>query len=62
MLDEWAADQDPAFRRKFYEDILPGLKRPDRIILCVTHDDRYFHVADRVIQMDEGHLNSTTAS
>lgn len=62
VLDEWAADQDPAFRRKFYEDILPGLKRPDRIILCVTHDDRYFHVADRVIQMDEGHLNSGAAS
>lgn len=57
MLDEWAADQDPSFRRKFYEEILPGLKRPDRIVLCVTHDDRYFHVADRVIQMDEGHLS-----
>lgn len=58
VLDEWAADQDPSFRRKFYEDILPTLRRSDRIILCVTHDDRYFHVADRVIQMDEGHLNT----
>lgn len=61
MLDEWAADQDPMFRRKFYEEILPGLKRPDRIVVCVTHDDRYFHMADRVIQMDEGHLGSGPA-
>jgi len=54
ILDEWAADQDPQFRRHFYEELLPALKRPDRIIVCVTHDDRYFHVADRVIDMEEG--------
>lgn len=54
VLDEWAADQDPRFRKAFYERILPGLRRSDRIIVCVTHDDRYFGAGDRVLDMDEG--------
>jgi putative ATP-binding cassette transporter len=54
VLDEWAADQDPGFRRVFYEELLPGLRRSDRIIVCVTHDDRYFGACDRVLDMDEG--------
>ncbi len=56
VLDEWAADQDPHFRRKFYEEILPSLQRPDRTIVCVTHDERYFSAADRVIDMAEGRI------
>jgi putative ATP-binding cassette transporter len=62
VLDEWAADQDPAFRKKFYEEILPGLRRPDRIILCVTHDERYFATAGRIINMSEGHLRTAPPS
>ncbi|HXP95533.1 MAG TPA: cyclic peptide export ABC transporter, partial [Telmatospirillum sp.] len=58
VLDEWAADQDPGFRKKFYEEILPGLRRPDRIIICVTHDERYFATADRVVDMDEGRFRA----
>jgi putative ATP-binding cassette transporter len=58
ILDEWAADQDPGFRKKFYEEILPGLRRPDRTIICVTHDERYFATAERIINMDEGHLRT----
>ena len=27
LLDEWTADQDPDFRRKFYDELLPALKR-----------------------------------
>ena len=42
VFDEWAADQDPGFRRHFYEDILPGLKREGRTVIAATHDDRYF--------------------
>lgn len=56
VLDEWAADQDPHFRRVFYEELLPELKARGKIIVCVTHDDRWFHVADRLYRMDEGHL------
>ncbi|WPZ32679.1 cyclic peptide export ABC transporter [Thalassobaculum sp. OXR-137] len=56
IFDEWAADQDPEFRRKFYREILPEMKRAGKTILAVTHDDHYFDVADRRIHMTEGRL------
>ncbi|MBK8452746.1 MAG: AAA family ATPase [Thiofilum sp.] len=56
IFDELAADQDPPFRRFFYETILPDLKRQGKTIIAVTHDDKYFHVADRVLKMEEGRL------
>jgi ABC-type siderophore export system fused ATPase/permease subunit len=56
IFDEWAADQDPSFRRKFYEEILPGLKAKGKVIICVTHDDRYFDVADRRMKMEFGRM------
>ena len=56
VFDEWAADQDPGFRRHFYEDILPGLKRQGRTIIAATHDDRYFGVADRVLKLEYGQI------
>ena len=54
VLDEWAADQDPHFRKKFYREILPKLKRDGKTIIAVTHDDAYFDVADRRIHLSEG--------
>ncbi len=56
IFDEWAADQDPQFRRKFYEEILPGLKAKGKVIICVTHDDRYFDVADHRFKMEFGRM------
>ncbi len=56
MLDEWAADQDPHFRRIFYEELLPDLKARGKIVICVTHDDRWFHLADRIYRMNEGQI------
>jgi putative ATP-binding cassette transporter len=56
VFDEWAADQDPSFRKQFYEVILPKLKASGKTIIAATHDDRYFHVADRVIKMEWGHF------
>lgn len=56
VLDEWAADQDPHFRRKFYDELLPAWKAEGKTIIAVTHDDRYFHVADRRLHMEEGQL------
>ena len=56
IFDEWAADQDPGFRRKFYEEILPGLKAKGKVVICVTHDDRYFDVADRRMKMEFGRM------
>lgn len=54
ILDEWAADQDPAFRRYFYERLLPALKEEGKAIIAITHDDRFFHVADQIVKLEEG--------
>jgi len=54
IFDEWAADQDPHFRDFFYEQLLLNLKNQGKTIIAVTHDDRYFHCADRVLKMDYG--------
>ncbi len=59
ILDEVSADQDPEFRRFYYEELLAELKSQGRTVLVVSHDDRYFHVADRVLYMDYGRLDST---
>ncbi len=62
ILDEWAADQDAIFRQKFYREILPELKRRGITIIAVTHDDRYFDVADRLMHLDEGQLTELQTS
>ncbi len=56
VFDELAADQDPYFKRHFYEKILPDLKQQGKTVIAVTHDDHYFHVADRVVKMEYGEL------
>lgn len=56
VIDEFAADQDPQFRKYFYENILPELKTMGKTVIAVTHDDHYFHIADRLLKMDEGRL------
>ncbi len=56
IFDELAADQDPHFKKRFYEEILLDLKRQGKTIIAVTHDDHYFHVADRVLKMEYGEL------
>ena len=58
IFDELAADQDPHFRRYFYEVLLPELRARDKTIIAVTHDDRYFHTADRVLKMEYGQIAS----
>lgn len=56
LFDEWAADQDPGFRRYFYLELLPELKRCGKTIIAITHDERYFHCADRVLKLEQGRL------
>jgi putative pyoverdin transport system ATP-binding/permease protein len=60
FFDEWAADQDPYFREIFYQQILPGLKQRGKCVIAVSHDDRYFGLADRVIKLDYGKVESET--
>jgi putative ATP-binding cassette transporter len=54
VLDEWAADQDPYFRKFFYERLLPELRKKHKTIIAVTHDDAYFKHADRIVKFDYG--------
>jgi putative ATP-binding cassette transporter len=57
LLDEWTADQDPDFRRKFYDELLPELKQAGETVVVITHDDRYLAELDlpaRKLRMDEG--------
>lgn len=56
VFDEVASDQDPAFRKFFYEEFIQDLRAQDKTIILVSHDDRYFHVADRVIKMEYGQM------
>jgi putative ATP-binding cassette transporter len=56
VFDEWASDQDPAFKEIFYKDLLPELKQKGKAILVITHDDRYFSLADRVLKFENGQL------
>jgi putative ATP-binding cassette transporter len=58
VLDEWAADQDPGFRQWFYEVLLPEQKRRGKTVIAISHDDRYFHCADRVVTLDYGTVRS----
>lgn len=58
VFDEWAADQDPRFREKFYRTILPRLRAAGITVLAITHDDRYFDAADVHLHMEDGHLTA----
>ncbi len=60
ILDEWAADQDPLFRKRFYGEILPLLRDRGVSVIAVSHDDRYFDTADRRLHMDEGMITTDT--
>ncbi len=56
LFDEWAADQDPLFKDIFYHQLLPELKARGKALIVISHDDRYYHVADHVIKLDSGKL------
>lgn len=56
VFDEWAADQDPVFKRVFYTQLLPELKARGKLVIVITHDDAYFRCADRILKLEEGRL------
>lgn len=56
LFDEWSAEQDAHFRRYFYETIIPDLRTRGKLVVAVTHDERYWHVADRVLKLDLGSI------
>ncbi len=58
LFDEWAADQDPEYRKYFYDELIPALKSRGKTVIVVSHDDRYFHCADRVVTLEYGKIRS----
>ncbi len=62
IFDEWAADQDPRFREHFYLVLLLALKRQGKTLIVISHDDRYFHIADRLIRLEGSRIVSDAAT
>jgi putative ATP-binding cassette transporter len=56
LFDEWASDQDPLFKEVFYAELLPELRSRGKAVLVITHDERYFSGADRLVRLDYGKL------
>ncbi|MGB3138144.1 MAG: hypothetical protein WBG38_15900 [Nodosilinea sp.] len=54
LFDEWASDQDPLFREVFYKQILLELKQRGKTVLVISHDDRYFYLADQLVKLEYG--------
>jgi putative pyoverdin transport system ATP-binding/permease protein len=62
LFDEWAADQDPVFKRVFYTEILPGLQARGKTVIVISHDDGYFAYADRIVKLADGQLQPMPAA
>ncbi|BCL33753.1 ABC transporter ATP-binding protein [Nostoc sp. MS1] len=62
LFDEWASDQDPLFKDFFYTKLLPQLQSKGKTVLVISHDDRYFHLADRIVKLDYGKIESKAGS
>ncbi|MBW4622951.1 MAG: cyclic peptide export ABC transporter [Cyanosarcina radialis HA8281-LM2] len=56
LFDEWASDQDPIFKKTFYEQLLPDLKAKGKTVLVISHDEQYFGIADRIVKLDCGRV------
>jgi putative ATP-binding cassette transporter len=60
VFDEWASDQDPFFKAVFYRQILPELKRRGKAVVVISHDDRYYDAADRIVKLESGRIVAET--
>jgi len=60
VLDEFAADQDPYFRKYFYEVLIHRFRMEGRTVFAATHDYHYFSRADKVWKMEFGQMTEIT--
>lgn len=56
LFDEWAADQDPMFKKVFYHEILPSLQARGKTVVVISHDDHFYEAADRIVKLDYGRI------
>jgi cyclic peptide transporter len=56
IFDEWAAEQDPEFRKYFYKIVIPELKNKGKTVIAITHDDAYYKYCDRLLKFNYGEM------
>jgi putative ATP-binding cassette transporter len=56
VFDEWASDQDPAFKQVFYYEILPELAARGKTVIVISHDDHYYRAARRIVRFENGRI------
>ena len=59
VFDEWAAEQDPQYKDVFYTKLLPDLRQRGKAVVVITHDDRYFHLGDRIVKLEGGRVEAS---
>lgn len=57
FFDEVAADLDPSFREFFYNELLVKMRQEGKILIIISHDDKFFHLADNIYKMDQGSMS-----
>jgi putative ATP-binding cassette transporter len=58
FFDEVAADLDPGFRDFFYNELLIKMREEGKILIIISHDDKYFDLADNIYKMDMGQIST----
>jgi putative ATP-binding cassette transporter len=56
VFDEWDSGQDPIFKKVFFLEVLPELKARGKTIVVISHEDRYYQLADRIVQLEFGKI------
>lgn len=56
ICDEPTASLDAAAGQKTLDLLKSSALRPDRCVIVVTHDNRIYHFADRIAEMEDGRV------
>lgn len=57
FFDECAADLDPDFKDFFYNELLVKMRDEGKLLIVITHDDKYFDIANKVYKMEMGRIS-----
>lgn len=45
------------FKGIFYHELIPQLREQGKLVIVVSHDDRYFQIAGRALRLNAGALS-----
>lgn len=57
VCDEPTSALDGATGHRVMELVAAAGRAPDRAVIVVSHDDRIYHLADRIVHMDDGRVD-----